>query len=84
MSEKIENLVKARKGIDMNVDFFSASAYYYMGIEPDLFTAIFAMSRISGWTAHIMEQYANNRLIRPRSEWVGAEPRDYLPLDQRG
>ncbi len=84
MSEKIENLVKARKGIDMNVDFFSASAYYYMGIAPDLFTAIFAMSRISGWTAHIMEQYANNRLIRPRSEWIGAEPRDYLPLDQRG
>ena len=84
MSEKIENLVKARKGIDMNVDFYSASAYYYMGIEPDLFTGIFAMSRVSGWTAHVMEQYANNRLIRPRSSWVGADPRDYVLLDQRG
>ena len=84
MSEKIEQFMKARKGIDMNVDFYSASAYYYMGIQPDLFTAIFAMSRIAGWVAHVMEQYANNRLIRPKANWIGPDPRDYVPLDQRG
>jgi citrate synthase len=83
MSEKIEQFMKARKGIDMNVDFYSASAYYYMGIQPDLFTAIFAMSRIAGWCAHVMEQYANNRLIRPMANWIGPDPRDYVPLDQR-
>ena len=84
MSEKIEQFMKSRKGIDMNVDFYSASAYYYMGIQPDLFTAIFATSRIAGWAAHVMEQYANNRLIRPKANWIGPSPRDYVPLDQRG
>ena len=83
MSAKLEGLVKARKGIDMNVDFYSASTYYSMGIEPDLFTAIFAISRVSGWIAHVLEQYANNRLIRPRSNWVGSDGRDYVFMDQR-
>jgi len=84
MSEKLETLMKMRKGIDMNVDFYSASTYYYMGIKPELFTCIFAISRISGWVAHVLEQYGNNRLIRPRAKWVGPEPRDFVPLDQRG
>lgn len=83
MSEKLEQLMKARKGIDINVDFYSASTYYYMGIKPDLFTPIFAISRVSGWLAHDMEQYSNNRLIRPRSNWVGPGPRDYVLMDQR-
>ena len=83
MSAKLEQLVKSRKGIDMNVDFYSASTYYYMGIKPDLYTAIFAISRIAGWVAHILEQYANNRLIRPRSNWVGSGPRDYVGIDKR-
>lgn len=84
MSEKLEQMIKARKGLDPNVDFYSASTYYAMGIPADLFTCLFAMSRVTGWTAHILEQHANNRLIRPRSNWVGSEPRDFVPLDQRG
>ncbi len=84
MSSRLEQLVKNRKGIDMNVDFYSASTYYYMGIKPDLYTTIFAISRVAGWVAHVLEQYANNRLIRPRSNWVGPEPRGYISMDQRG
>ncbi len=83
MSEKIEELMKARKGIDMNVDFYSASTYSYMGIEPDLFTGIFAISRISGWVAHVLEQYTNNRLIRPRSNYIGYGPRQFVSIDKR-
>ncbi|MHC4515107.1 MAG: citrate/2-methylcitrate synthase [Planctomycetota bacterium] len=84
MSAKLENLVKTRKRIDMNVDFYSASTYYYMGIKPDLYTTVFAISRVAGWVAHVLEQYANNRLIRPRSNWVGPGPRDYVTMDKRG
>jgi citrate synthase len=84
MSEKIEAAVKSRKGLDVNVDFYSASAYYYMGIKPDLFTTIFAISRIAGWTAHILEQYAHNRLIRPDANWIGAGPRSWVPVSRRG
>ena len=65
MSQRIEALVKAEKKLNPNVDFYSASTYYALGIPIDLFTPIFAVSRISGWTAHVLEQYANNRLIRP-------------------
>ena len=83
MSTKLEGLMKERKGIDMNVDFYSASTYYSMGIKPDLFTPIFAISRVSGWIAHILEQLANNRLIRPRSNWVGQDSLDYVFIDQR-
>ena len=83
MSERLEQLMKAKKGIDMNVDFYSASTYYSMGIKPDLFTAIFAISRVSGWIAHVLEQLANNRLIRPRANWVGPDPRDYVFMDKR-
>jgi citrate synthase len=78
MSERIEGLVRA------NVDFYSASTYYTMGIATDLYTPIFAVSRISGWTAHVLEQYANNRLIRPRADYTGPPyPQTWVPLEQR-
>jgi len=66
-----------------NVDYYSGSAYYLMGIPLDLFTPIFAVSRISGWTAHVLEQYANNRLIRPRAEYTGARGLSYVPIGER-
>jgi citrate synthase len=82
-SYKIEQLMKEKK-LNANVDFYSASTYHTLGIEIDLFTPIFAVSRISGWTAHVMEQLADNRLIRPRAEYVGpAYPQHYVPVDRR-
>src|SRR5436190_19250532 len=84
MSQRIEALVRAEKKLNPNVDFYSASTYYALGISIDLFTPIFAVSRISGWTAHVLEQYANNRLIRPRAEYIGPEyPQRYVPVDNR-
>jgi len=84
MSERIEALVRSEKKLYPNVDFYSASTYYTMGIPIDLYTPIFAVSRISGWTAHVLEQYANNRLIRPRAEYTGpAYPQTWVGLDQR-
>jgi len=71
------------KKIYPNVDFFSASVYTTLGIEMDLFTPIFAMSRVSGWTAHLLEQYANNRLIRPKAEYVGPRGLRVQPRDER-
>ena len=84
MSEKLEQAMKAKKGLDMNVDFFSASTYHYMGIDKDLFTCIFAMSRMAGWVAHVLEQQSNNRLIRPRANWVGPDARGFVSIDKRG
>ena len=72
ISSQIEKYIKETKNLNANVDFYSASTYYSLGIPIDLFTPIFAVSRMSGWTAHILEQYANNRLIRPRAEYIGA------------
>jgi citrate synthase len=84
MSQRIEALVRSEKKLNPNVDFYSASTYHALGIPVELFTPIFAVSRISGWTAHVLEQYANNRLIRPRAEYVGPEyPQRYVPLEQR-
>jgi citrate synthase len=84
MSQRIEALMKAEKRLDPNVDFYSASTYHALGIPIELFTPIFAVSRVSGWTAHVLEQYANNRLIRPRADYIGPEyPQRYLPLEQR-
>ena len=84
MSQRIEALVKADKKLNPNVDFYSASTYHALGIPIALFTPIFAVSRISGWTAHVLEQYANNRLIRPRAEYIGPEyPQRFLPLEAR-
>jgi citrate synthase len=84
MSRRIEQLVTSEKKLYPNVDFYSASTYYTLGIRIDLYTPIFAVSRISGWTAHCLEQYANNRLIRPRTDYIGPQyPQTFLPLDQR-
>jgi citrate synthase len=84
MSERIEALVKAEKKLNPNVDFYSASTYHALGIAIDLFTPIFAVSRCSGWTAHVLEQLSNNRLIRPRAEYTGpAVPQPWLPLEAR-
>jgi citrate synthase len=83
ISRRVEEVMMREKGLYPNVDFFSASAYYSMGIPLDLFTPIFAVSRISGWTGHILEQYAENKLIRPRAEYVGARDAPYVPIDRR-
>jgi 2-methylcitrate synthase len=84
MSERIEAFVKSEKKLNANVDFYSASTYHSLGIDTDLFTPIFAVSRISGWTAHVLEQYANNRLIRPRAEYIGPEyPQRYVSVESR-
>ena len=84
MSQKIEQVVKAEKKLNANVDFYSATTYHALGIPVDLFTPVFAVSRIAGWTAHVLEQYSNNRLIRPRADYTGpAYPQAYVPLDRR-
>jgi citrate synthase len=84
MSRRIEKIVNEEKHLNANVDFYSASLYYMLGLPPDLFTPIFAVSRISGWTAHVLEQYANNRLIRPRAEYTGPPwPQPYIPIEKR-
>ena len=84
MSRKIELFVNAEKKLNANVDFYSASTYTTLGIDLDLFTPIFAVSRIAGWAAHVIEQLDDNRLIRPRAEYVGpAYPARYVPIQQR-
>jgi citrate synthase len=84
MSSKIEAFIKAEKKLNANVDFYSASTYHTLGIDVDLFTPIFAVSRISGWTAHVIEQLDDNRLIRPRADYLGPEyPARYVPIEQR-
>lgn len=83
MSRKVEEVIMREKGLYPNVDFFSASTYYLMGIPLDLYTPIFAVSRISGWTGHILEQYADNKLIRPRAEYIGARDMPFVPIEQR-
>jgi citrate synthase len=83
MSATIEEYVMEEKGLAPNVDFYSASTYYQMGIPLDIYTPIFAMSRAGGWIAHVMEQYDENRLIRPRARYVGEKDLDWTPLDER-
>lgn len=84
MSERIAELMKERKGLNANVDFYSATVYYSLGLPTDMFTPIFAIARTSGWTAHILEQLVDNRLYRPLSEYVGpAVGKTVVPLDQR-
>jgi citrate synthase len=77
MSEMIDDVMQKQKGLLPNVDFYSAGVYYSMGIPIDLFTPIFAVSRVSGWLAHVFEQYANNRIYRPRGRWTGKEGLKY-------
>lgn len=84
VSTQIEQYINQNKGLNANVDFYSASTYYSLGIPVDLFTPIFAVSRMSGWTAHVLEQYRNNRLIRPRADYKGAEPgQKWVPIAER-
>ncbi len=84
MSIRIEELVKSEKKLNPNVDFYSASTYHVIGMPIDLFTPFFAVSRMSGWTAHFLEQYSNNRLIRPRAEYIGPAPDlKWVPVSQR-
>jgi citrate synthase len=84
MSAQIEKYIKTEKHLNANVDFYSASTYTTLGIDIDLFTPIFAISRISGWAAHVIEQHDDNRLIRPRADYVGpAYPNKYVPMEKR-
>jgi citrate synthase len=84
LSRVMEETVKEQKGLNPNVDFYSASAYYSLGIPIDLYTPIFAVSRMSGWTAHVLEQYHNNRLIRPRADYKGKpDGQPWIPMAQR-
>jgi citrate synthase len=82
-SVDIMNTMQEERDIDPNVDFFSASTYYMLGLDPDLFTPIFALSRTAGWTAHLLEQWSDNRLIRPRAEYVGERDKTFTPVEKR-
>lgn len=83
MSKLIEDYMIREKGINANVDLYSASVYHLLGIPTDLFTPVFAISRMAGWTAHVLEQYENNRLIRPRAEYIGRRNEPYIPVEER-
>ncbi|HET6565631.1 MAG TPA: citrate/2-methylcitrate synthase, partial [Xanthomonadales bacterium] len=83
VSEAVERTMKEQKNMFANADFFHASAYHFMGIPTKLFTPIFVMSRVTGWSAHCFEQRANNRIIRPGAEYIGPEPRPVTSIDQR-
>jgi citrate synthase len=84
ISRAVEDVVGREKGLRPNVDFYSASTYHVMGIETDLFTPVFAVSRIAGWTAHVLEQLGDNKLIRPESDYVGRRDVRYVPVAERG
>jgi len=81
IAERVREVVSSEKGLKVNVDFYSALVYQSLGIPADLNTSIFAISRMAGWTAHALEQYANNRLIRPRAEYIGKRGRTIAALD---
>ncbi len=83
MSERIAELMKEKKGLNANVDFYSATVYYSLGLPTDMFTPIFAIARTSGWTGHILEQLVDNRLYRPLSEYVGPTGRSVTPIEER-
>ena len=83
MSKRMEEVVYARKGLYPNVDFYAATVYHSLGIPADLFTPVFSVSRMAGWTAHVIEQHADNRLIRPDSEYIGERALTWIPLSQR-
>ncbi|MDA0127919.1 2-methylcitrate synthase [Vibrio sp. MarTm2] len=83
VSERVELVMKREKGLFCNADFFHASAYHFMDIPTKLFTPIFVMSRLTGWAAHVYEQRANNRIIRPSADYTGPDHQDWVPIDQR-
>ena len=84
VSEAIEKVMWDEKKLFANADFFAASVYHFMGIPTYLFTPIFVCSRITGWAAHIMEQRADNKLIRPAADYVGPDLQTFVPIDERG
>jgi 2-methylcitrate synthase len=83
VSERIEQVMRSEKKLFPNLDFYSASAYHYCGIPTPFFTPIFVFARIAGWSAHVFEQRADNRLIRPSSEYIGPEPKSFVPISER-
>lgn len=83
ISSAIEDAVMEQRGLYPNVDFYAASVYHYLGVPTDLMTPLFAVARMAGWTAHIREQYADNRIIRPDSEYIGPRDQKYVPLEER-
>ncbi|MEV0350399.1 citrate/2-methylcitrate synthase [Nonomuraea sp. NPDC050680] len=83
MSKEMEEVVFEMRGLYPNVDFYAASVYHYLGIPTDLFTPVFSISRMSGWTAHVIEQHADNRLIRPDSEYIGERDQKWKPIEER-
>ena len=84
IAEVIERVVREEKGLPPNLDWPSARLYHYMGLEIDLYTPLFVVSRVVGWAAHVIEQAKNNRLIRPRSRYTGPKRRKFVPLSKRG
>lgn len=84
IADTIERIVRDEKGLPPNLDWPSARLYHYLGLEVDLYTPLFVASRVVGWAAHVIEQAENNRLIRPRSRYIGPKPREYVPLEDRG
>ena len=84
VSERIEQVMRREKNLFPNLDFYSAPAYHLCGIPTPMFTPIFVMSRIAGWAAHIIEQRRDNRLIRPRAEYIGPSPQPFVPIAERG
>jgi len=83
ISERVEKITLEQKGLRPNVDFYAGSVLYYLGLPIDLFTPMFAAARVAGWTAHIREQYADNRIIRPDSEYIGPRDQTYVPIEER-
>src|ERR1700730_5005304 len=83
VSEEVEKVMSEEKKLFANADFFSASSYHFMGVPTPLFTPVFVLARVSGWAAHIKEQRANNKLIRPIADYIGPEPRPFTPIDKR-
>ena len=83
IADTIEEIVGEEKGLPPNLDWPSARLYHYMGLDVELYTPLFVASRVAGWSAHIIEQAGNNRLIRPRSRYTGPKRRTFIPLAQR-